>query len=303
MEFRLLSTTAVFFGLCACARAQQPAPASGDAPTSGAAGDPSPEQRALAARAERHGLSLPIAHNALDFASEDQPYVVVSGDRILVGDDKQVGTAHEISDSNRLQRVDELFHELKAQRDQWKAEHPNQDFHGVVIFWVDATTSALVVKSVFQTAAFAGYPNGAFAVKKADRPSSIGRLNADARIPMPPGVQPPLRVDTIVLHLESHDRGAQIAWKYGNQVLRTSVAPANAAGDYAALAEREWSSYGGHRAADDPRFDQAVVHVDNAATFAKIVMIIDGLYSPKRSFGVDGEVDQVPAFNVTFAVN
>ena len=46
----------------------------------------------------------------------------------------------------------------------WKQLHPGKDFPGVVILQIDQDVKAVVVKSVFQTAAFSGYPNVSFMV-------------------------------------------------------------------------------------------------------------------------------------------
>ena len=59
-----------------------------------------------------------------------------------------------------------LFTLLKNKRELWKQVQPNKPFPGVCILQVDQNVPALVVKSVFQTAAFAGYPNVSFMVGK-----------------------------------------------------------------------------------------------------------------------------------------
>ncbi|MFP6687416.1 MAG: biopolymer transporter ExbD, partial [Polyangiaceae bacterium] len=66
----------------------------------------------------------------------------------------------------RMQKVDKLFEMLKRKREMWRSFHPNKRFPGVCILQVDRDVPALVVKSVFQTAAFAGYPNVSFMVQK-----------------------------------------------------------------------------------------------------------------------------------------
>jgi biopolymer transport protein ExbD len=65
-----------------------------------------------------------------------------------------------------MQKIDELFNLLKNKRELWKQVQPNKPFPGVVVLQVDQEVPALVVKSVFQTAAFAGYPNVSFMVGK-----------------------------------------------------------------------------------------------------------------------------------------
>jgi biopolymer transport protein ExbD len=106
-------------------------------------------------------VKLPEAQNTLDMI--DAPMVAISGSQILV-DGNQAGNTRAIEDSKRLQRVDELFNVLKGKRELWKSIHPGKDFPGVVVLQIDQDVQAIVVKSVFQTAAFAGYPNVSFMV-------------------------------------------------------------------------------------------------------------------------------------------
>ncbi len=107
------------------------------------------------------GVKIPDAENTLDMI--DAPMVAVSGSLILV-DGNAAGNTRAIEDSKRLQRIDELFNILKAKREVWKQLHPGKDFPGVVVLQIDQDVQAIVVKSVFQTAAFAGYPNVSFMV-------------------------------------------------------------------------------------------------------------------------------------------
>jgi len=107
------------------------------------------------------GLNLPKAENALDML--DAPIVAVVGSQILV-DGSPAGNTRAVEESDRMQRIDELFNILKAKREVWKQLHPGKDFPGVVVLQVDQDVPAVVVKSTFQTAAFAGYPNVSFMV-------------------------------------------------------------------------------------------------------------------------------------------
>ncbi|MEO9143406.1 MAG: biopolymer transporter ExbD [Polyangiaceae bacterium] len=106
-------------------------------------------------------VHLPKAENTLDMV--DAPVVAVTGSQILV-DGNAAGNTHAIEDSKRLQRIDELFNILKAKRETWKQARPGKEFPGVVILQIDQDVQAVTVKSVFQTAAFAGYPNVSFMV-------------------------------------------------------------------------------------------------------------------------------------------
>ena len=107
------------------------------------------------------GIKLPDAENTLDMI--DAPMVGITGSLILV-DGNPAGNTRAIEDSKRLQRIDELFNMLKAKREVWKQLHPGKEFPGVVVLQIDQDVQAIVVKSVFQTAAFAGYPNVSFMV-------------------------------------------------------------------------------------------------------------------------------------------
>src|SRR6202046_4078831 len=109
------------------------------------------------------GLNLPKAENTLDMI--DAPIVAVAGSQILV-DGAPSGNTRSVEESDRMQRIDELFNILKAKRELWKQTHPNKDFPGVVMLQIDQNIKAVVVKSVFQTAAFAGFPNVSFMVDK-----------------------------------------------------------------------------------------------------------------------------------------
>ena len=106
-------------------------------------------------------VQLPKAQNVMDML--EAPMVAVTGTQILV-DGVPSGSTRTIEEANRLQRIDELFNVLKNKRELWKQLNPGKEFPGVAILQVDKRVPALVVKSVFQTAAFAGFPNISFMV-------------------------------------------------------------------------------------------------------------------------------------------
>jgi biopolymer transport protein ExbD len=108
-------------------------------------------------------VQLPSADNAIDMKTA--PMVAITGTQILV-DGIPAGSTRSIEEANRLQKIDELFNVLKAKRELWTQVNPNAPFEGICVLQVDRRVSALVVKSVFQTAAYAGYPNVSFMVKK-----------------------------------------------------------------------------------------------------------------------------------------
>src|SRR4051812_34233725 len=108
-------------------------------------------------------VKLPKAENVDDVI--EAPMVSVNGNQILV-DGVQAGSTRAVEELGRLQKIDELFNLLKSKRELWKQVQPNKPFPGVCILQIDQGVPALVVKSVFQTAAFAGYPNVSFMVRK-----------------------------------------------------------------------------------------------------------------------------------------
>jgi biopolymer transport protein ExbD len=108
-------------------------------------------------------VKLPKAENVEDII--DAPMVAVNGNQILV-DGVLAGSTRAVEELGRMQKIDELFTILKNKRELWKQIQPNKPFPGVCILQVDQNVPALVVKSVFQTAAFAGYPNVSFMVGK-----------------------------------------------------------------------------------------------------------------------------------------
>jgi biopolymer transport protein ExbD len=108
-------------------------------------------------------VHLPQAENVEDVV--DAPMIAVNGNQILV-DGSLAGSTRAIEELGRLQKIDELFTLLKNKRELWKQVQPGKPFPGVCILQVDQEVPALVVKSVFQTAAFAGYPNVSFMVQK-----------------------------------------------------------------------------------------------------------------------------------------
>jgi len=108
-------------------------------------------------------IKLPKAQNVEDVI--EAPMVAVNGNQVLV-DGNPAGSTRDIEEVGRMQKVDKLFEMLKRKRETWKSFHPGKSFPGVCILQVDRNVPALVVKSVFQTAAFAGYPNVSFMVQK-----------------------------------------------------------------------------------------------------------------------------------------
>jgi len=146
----------------------------------------------------------------------------------------------------------------------------------------------------------------------------MARINADAQVPGPP--RPDQEVEKTEpekqLHLEmrSPDKFVLI-WKQAGTVISTIDVPRKddlrtegttkivRYPELAAKIESEWKTVGSHRDPTDRKFDQAILHTDNETAYVYIIGVIDALYQAHRPFNVGGKTEQVPAFNVTFAVN
>jgi biopolymer transport protein ExbD len=145
--------------------------------------------------------------------------------------------------------------------------------------------------------------------------TQMSRINADARVPGPPDPDREIEEQKKdkTLHVEMRgDEKFQLVWKEGNAVVDTIDVPrkqVNMGGDdfgYPDLAQRiseQWTAQGSHRADSDFKRDQAVLHTDNTTKFEDIIAVIDAIYFPQRPIKVGGAEEQIPAFNVTFAVN
>ena len=104
----------------------------------------------------------PRAANTL--ALLEAPVVAIVGSQLLV-DGAPSGSIQEITAAHRLQALPEMRAVLESKRELWKQVSPEREFPGAVLLHADGTVPALVIKSVFQTAAAAGYPNVSFVVR------------------------------------------------------------------------------------------------------------------------------------------
>jgi hypothetical protein len=106
---------------------------------------------------------VPSAENAVP--GREAPVVSITSREVLI-DGVPAGSTEEIVRGGRLARLDGLFNLLKSKRDLWRQLHPNEEFPGVAVLQIERRVPSLVVKSAFQTAAYAGYPNISFLVRK-----------------------------------------------------------------------------------------------------------------------------------------
>jgi biopolymer transport protein ExbD len=149
--------------------------------------------------------------------------------------------------------------------------------------------------------------------------SHMARINANAQVPGPP--RPDVEPDKVdpekTLHVQMNDKEKFVlVWKQGSSVVTSIDVPRrddsmrNEGGkkmiQYRELAEKiesEWKTNGSHRDGADKKFDQAILHTDNETAYVYVIGVIDAIYGPQRNYVVGTKTEQVPAFNVTFAVN
>ncbi len=106
-------------------------------------------------------IRLPAAEHTLTMV--EAPVVVITGSQLLV-DGAAAGNTRTVADAGRVMQIPELFEFLTSRRKNWQEIMPGKPFPGQVVLQIDSKVEALVVKSVFQTAASAGYPRVSFMV-------------------------------------------------------------------------------------------------------------------------------------------
>jgi len=148
--------------------------------------------------------------------------------------------------------------------------------------------------------------------------TNMARINADAQVPGPPRPDQEIEKQEPEKQLHVEMRGQDkfvLIWKQAGTVISTIDVPRKddidmqgqtkvvRYPDLAAKIDSEWKTVGAHRDPSDRKFDQAILHTDNETPYMFVIGVIDAIYSPHRPFAVGGRTEQVPAFNVTFAVN
>ena len=238
----------------------------------------------------------------------DAASVLLQGAQLSV-DGVPAGSIDEVVKRQRLTRLDDLFVALRARRSAWENAHPGAKFGGVAVFWLDASTKLVVVKSIFQTAAFAGYPYLAFAVRPKSDPNALARINATAIVPGPPGFASTRTEEPLALHVNAVEgKDLTLTRQTGDKVIsKVSVGErvdlgASAFPILAAKVSREWAAHGKHRSRDDSRFDSAILHTSDSLTLQTMIALTDSIYVPLRDFVFRHKLERVPAFDVSLAV-
>jgi hypothetical protein len=225
-------------------------------------------------------------------------------------DGQRVDDTHAFAGNTAMHALDGEFAALKARREAWKARHPGERLPGIVLFRFEADLPVATAKSVFQTAAFAAYPNASFIVR-IEGSDRVGHMLADAHVPAPPGDLKPPGDGGRRLDITMEPDRFVLAWRAGDVVESTSTVPRlevvtrDAFGeivrypDLARAIQETWKARGAHRDESDKALDQLGLHVDDRAPFRLLVAMLDAANTPKRDLALSGQRVRVPAFNVT----
>jgi Biopolymer transport protein ExbD/TolR len=116
------------------------------------------------------------------------------------------------------------------------------------------------------------------------------------------------------MHVHVEEDSFRLVWKKGATVLSELRIPKHeallesggvSAIRYRELGEaiaREWQQSGEHRAANDRRSDQAVLHTGDRTPFREVVAALDAISAPRRPVAQDnGSTADAPAFSTTLA--
>ena len=224
------------------------------------------------------------------------PIVVIHGDEVRIGD-RAIASVAPIVAAGALERIVPVYDALEQQRTAWKQAHPRSLFPGVAGLRVDPETPMTAVKSVFQTMAYAGYPN--LFVQLATERKRI--LDLSAQIPGPPRTAPAQpHPPPSSLHLRFEADGVKLTWRRGPTVVSEEVVKSDVLG--AAICS-SWQANGSHRDPADPIVDRLVIHGDNQLPFhdlAELSSAIDGCTRVRKAGGTE---QRAGVFWLTLAMN
>jgi hypothetical protein len=256
---------------------------------------PPPPPPAVPPPAALPSAALPSGSNP----SDDRPPIVVIHDPAILLAGVVVGEGRSIEELGRLQKVDGLYAALKALREGWKARHHDEPFPGVAGIQADTGTRLIVLKSVFQTIAFAGYPE--IYIQAPSDPSMIFHFAAQIPGPPPPQDEAPADPPPVARLLVSA-ADTRLTWKRG----ATVIAEQTIQGDDALATAlcKDWKAQGRHRDPSDAKRDALILYGDNMLPLQALTAAARAAEACTRPLqGANGSVQQVPVFWITLSVH
>jgi hypothetical protein len=222
----------------------------------------------------------------------DAPHVALRGDTIFL-DGKPAGSAAAILAPGRVGRADDLFAQMEALRDVWKIAHANSTFPGECVLEVERGANLLAVKSVFQTAALAGYPHETILVDGALPSRWVAHLEAITT----PALTPPASL-AVTLRAD----GVALSWERVGSGERDEQVVANASVVRDAVTAM-MSHASAHTSPSDRTLDEAVVYAPNDTDVATLVPVLKALDGVRRDIdGDDGKRHSEPALRVDWSI-
>ncbi|MGH7294357.1 MAG: AgmX/PglI C-terminal domain-containing protein, partial [Polyangiaceae bacterium] len=226
------------------------------------------------------------------------PRVAVRGETIDL-DGKPAGTLRDVLELDRIIRRDELFSMLKDRREAWKTAHPGAPFPGEVVIELPRGTKLVAAKSVFQTAAFAGYPFETLLVDDGTPSRWVGHLEAVVpHLPDPSRDSTPAPLLSVTLRADA----IALSWTKGGGALPDEQVVPGAPALHDALAAMV-ARDAVHTAPSDAALDPAVIYAPNDADVGALIPVVDALDGVRRDVdAVDGGRRSASAFALAFSV-
>jgi hypothetical protein len=228
--------------------------------------------------------------------SVNGPVVRLQGSQVLV-DGKAAGSTRTSEEIGRIQKINELFDELKMARELFKVANPAKPFSGRATIVVDSATPAVAFKSVFQTVAFAGYPALV----------EIGGGVGGGSNLLPVGaIVPGLPHETsgtprVALHLRLQDDALQVVEERGGVVVTEDRLEAgDAAGLRTAVHRAIVSRFLRRDLRADPTIG-VIVHTENSLSYQRLAALFAGLRDAHGRLAGPG--DEGGAFGIRLAMD
>jgi biopolymer transport protein ExbD len=138
----------------------------------------------------------------------------------------------------------------------------------------------------------------------------MSRLDANANVPQACAGADCTKPDEPqkTLHIDMKDPARfTLTWRRGKETLERFDVPrtrvANRYPDLAAKIGETWNASGDHRAATDHAHDRAVLHTDDAASYADLVAVMDAIRAVDRPMNEGSRMLREPAFDLVFSMN
>jgi hypothetical protein len=241
-------------------------------------------------------VDLPVATHGLPLPYPRPPTVVVTGGTVTL-DGKVVADTDSIARAGRPQRVDGLFSALRALT-VGDGAAPATKFTRVVLLAFEKNTPLVVVKSTFQTAAFAGFARAMFAVRSKDQ--RIAQLPVQAIVPLPSseaqGTGPGPRLLIVV-----HPSDTLVSWRMTDG--DTEAVAAHSQEELAAQVASGWAAHGSHMEPGDMTLDHAIVYASNALDCSALVAAVDAVLGTTHEVSLGGSPERRAALDVHLALS